>query len=194
MDLERGLVENIRNGDIASFEVFYKRYYKRLLNYALMFVAQSDQAEDIVQESFYSVWNKREIIDPNQSMTGFLFRTVRNGCLNAIKQKQVHERFVDYALNAEPIDNLFSFDFDDISKDDPLQLNLLNEIKDAVDSLPQKRQIVFRLSKLDGLSHKEIADKMGITVKGVERHITMANESLRKALKHLKAIVLFFSI
>lgn len=190
MDLERGLAEGIRNGDIASFEEFYKCYYKRLLNYSLMFVTQTDQAEDIVQESFYTVWNKRKEIDPQQSITGFLFRTVRNSCLNSIKQKKVHDKFVDYSLHADPINELYSIDFNEAGTDDPLQLNLFNEIKQAVNQLPEKRQHVFKLSKLDGLSHKEIALQLGISVKGVERHITMAHESLRNSLKHLKVIIL----
>ena len=190
MDLERDLAEGIRNGNIASFEEFYKCYYKRLLNYCLMFVAQTDQAEDIVQESFYTVWNKRMEIDPGQSLTGFLFRTVRNSCLNSIKQKKVHDKFVDYSLNADPINELYSIDFNEAGADDPLQLNLFNEIKQAVNQLPDKRQHVFKLSKLDGLSHKEIALQLGITVKGVERHITMAHESLRNTLKHLRIIIL----
>jgi len=190
MDLERGLAEGIRNGDIASFEEFYKCYYKRLLNYCSMFVAQTDQAEDIVQESFYTVWNKRDEIDLQQSITGFLFRTVRNSCLNSLKQKKVHDKFVDYSLNADPINELYSIDFNEAGADDPLQLNLFNEIKQAVNQLPDKRQHVFKLSKLDGLSHKEIALQLGITVKGVERHITMAHESLRNTLKHLRIIIL----
>jgi len=190
MDLERGLADGIRNGDIASFEEFYKCYYKRLLNYCLMFVAQTDQAEDIVQESFFAVWNKRKEINPEQSLTGFLFRTVRNSCLNSLKQKKVHDKFVEYSLHADSIDELYAIDFNDIGTDDPLQLNLFNEIKQAVSQLPEKRQHVFKLSKLDGLSHKEIAMQLGISVKGVERHITMAHESLRDALKHLKVLIL----
>ncbi|TAJ14399.1 RNA polymerase sigma-70 factor [Marinilabiliaceae bacterium JC017] len=188
MHLESSYADRIIKGDISAFEKFYKLYFQRLKNFATMFLDQSDQAEDIVQESFCALWTSRDKIKPEQSLEGFVFTMVRNRCLNVIKQKDVHEKFIDFALQYEYISQAYHTDFDLNDSDE--KHDLLGEIKDAIEKLPDKRKRVFTLSRIDGLSNKEIASEVGITVKGVERHITKAHEFLRKDLKHLAPVIL----
>jgi len=177
----------IKDGNLDAFQDFYQSYFRRLCNYATLFTNQSDLAEDIVQEAFFKIWDKRESIDCNQSLSGFLYRTVRNRCLNAIKQKKVHDKFVDFAQHFEAIDNIYKQDFD--LEDETEDQQVYAEIKKAIDELPEKRREVFQLSKLDGQSHKDIAKQLDISTKGVERHITLANKTLQSKLKYLKTAI-----
>ncbi len=190
---EKKLAKQVQAGNLDAFQEFYELYFKRLLNYAAMFLNQSDVAEDIVQEAFFKLWTNRQAIDCNQSLVGLLYRSVRNQCINHLKQQKVHDKFVEFATHFEAIDKVYKLDFD-------LPLNsgddfyVYSEIKKAIDSLPEKRQEVYKLSKYEGQSHNEIAQQLNITPKGVERHITLANKSLRSKLRHLKTAIFVLAL
>ncbi len=189
---EKDIARQIQTGSLDAFQEFYKLYFKRLLNYASMFLNQSDLAEDIVQEAFFKLWQNRESIDCSQSLIGLLYRTIRNQCINQLKQQKVHDKFVEFAAHFEAIDSVYKQDFElplNISDD----FYVYSEIKNAIETLPEKRKEVYKLSKLEGQSHNEIAQNLDITTKGVERHITLANKTLRAKLKHLKTAIFMLS-
>ncbi len=188
---EKKMAMQIKAGDIKAFQAFYQSYFKRVLNYAAMFLNQTDVAEDIVQESFFKIWNNREGIDCSQSLVGLVYRSVRNQCINQLKQQKVHDKFIDFASHYEAIDRVYKLDFDleDSSADD---FYVYSEIRKAIDTLPEKRREVYKLSKIEGHSHVDIAKELEISTKGVERHITLANKTLRERLKHLKTAVFTF--
>jgi len=187
------IAQEIRFGNLDVFQEFYQCYFKRLHNYAVLFTNKTDIAEDIVQEAFFKIWDKRDNIDCNQSITGLIYKTVRNSCINSLQKQKTHQKFVNFALQFEAIDNLYKIDFDVESTEQEDQ-SIYAEIQKAIDQLPEKRREVFVLSKLDGQSHAEIAKNLEITPKGVERHITLANKNLKTKLKHLKTAILILTL
>ncbi|MBS2210393.1 RNA polymerase sigma-70 factor [Carboxylicivirga mesophila] len=190
---EKKIAQQIREGNLEAFQEFYKSYFRRLLNYATMFINQSDVAEDIVQEAFFKLWNNREAINEDQTLVGWLYRAIRNQCINQLKQQKVHEKFIEFASNYEAIDKVYKHDFD-LSLNDADDFYVWAEIKKAIESLPEKRREVYQLSKIEGHSHNEIAKELAITTKGVERHITLANRALRSKLKHLKTAIFVLAL
>ncbi len=186
------IANKIKAGDLEAFQAFYQCYFKRLYNYAVLFTNQSDVAEDVVQEAFFKIWDKRKSIDCNQSLSAFLYKTVRNLCLNTLKQQKVHDKFIDFAQHFEAIDNVYKHDFE--LTESPDDLYVYTEIKKAISELPDKRQKVFKLSKLDGQSHNDISKQLNISTKGVERHITLANKTLQSKLKHLKTAIFVLAL
>ncbi|WP_430813322.1 RNA polymerase sigma-70 factor [Carboxylicivirga sp. RSCT41] len=193
MSQKKEMLLKIKAGDMDAFQVFYKTYFKRLCNYAGMFVCRSDEAEDIVQDTFFKLWDNRTSIDTDQSVIGLMYRSIRNQCLNKLDHDKVHEKFVAFAKNYEAIDRVYRLDFElqDVDAD---HFYVFSEIVKAIDELPDKRKEVFRLSKIEGQSHNEIAQQLNISSKGVERHITLANKSLRSRLKHLKTAIFILTI
>jgi len=189
---EKMIAPSIKAGNVEAFQEFYQTYYRRLLNYASMFIQQTDEAEDIVQEAFYNLWKNRQSIEPAQSLVGLLYTAIRNQCLNKIKHNKVHDKFIDFAKNYEAIDFVYRHDFDLKADDD--HFFVMSEILKAIDQLPEKRKQVYKLSKIEGASHHEIAQQLDISTKGVERHMTLANKSLREKLKHLKTAMFILSI
>ncbi|WP_430810801.1 MULTISPECIES: RNA polymerase sigma-70 factor [unclassified Carboxylicivirga] len=185
--------KKIQAGNLKAFQKFYMAHFKRLLNYANLFVARRDEAEDIVQEAFFKLWSNRSEIDCDQSLKGLLFRSVRNACLNVLKKDEVHARFVDFAKHCEDIEHVYKVDFDLPAAGDQ-DLYVIDEIKKAIDEMPGKRKEVFRLAKIEGQSHAEIAEHLDITTKGVERHITLANKMLRIRLRHVVGFVLLLFV
>lgn len=190
---ERVIAQKIKGGDLDIFQGFYKTNYKRLFNYASLFINQSDEAEDIVQDAFINLWNNRSSINLEQSIGGLLYRAIRNQCLNKIKHDKVKEKFIEFAKHYESIDLVYRQDFD-LEETDSDSFYVFSQIAKAIDELPQKRKEVYKLSKIEGQSHSEIAQQLDISTKGVERHITLANKTLRAKLKHLKTAIFILTI
>lgn len=164
-----------------AFESFYKMNFLRLVGYARLFLAEVDVCEDIVQETFFQIWNKRENIDHRQSLKAFVFTTVRNRCLNELKHRKIHEKFIDFALHDELIDRFYQFDFEagNLSGFRDEGQEWIQRVHKAIEALPPKRKKVFKLCKIEGLKNSEVAQLEGISLKGVERHITKANKFIR---------------
>ncbi len=171
----------IREGNLSAFESFYKMNFPRLVGYARLFLAEVDVCEDIVQETFFQIWNNREKIDHRQSLKGFIFTTVRNRCLNELKHRKIHEQFIDFALHDELIERFYRFDFEagNLSGFHDNGQEWIQKVHKAIEALPPKRKKVFKLCKIEGLKNSEVAQMQGISIKGVERHITKANKFIR---------------
>ncbi|WP_289053093.1 RNA polymerase sigma-70 factor [Carboxylicivirga marina] len=190
---ESVIAQKIKCGNLEVFQDFYKTNYKRLHNYATLFLSQSDEAEDVVQDTFINLWNKRASINVEQSIGGLLYRAIRNQCLNAIKHSKVKDKFIEFAKKYDSIDTVYREDFN-LETSDSDTFYVYSQISKAIDELPQKRKEVYKLSKIEGQTHNEIAQQLDITTKGVERHITMANKALRAKLKHLKTAIFILTL
>ncbi len=185
----------IREGDLIAFEGFYKINFERLVRYARLFLPEVDVCEDIVQESFYQIWTTRNGINPAQSLKAFLFTTVRNKCLNELKHRKIHDKFVDFLLHDEIIERFYRFDFEDEQNgdSDPHGV-LINMVHEAINQLPPRRKKVYTMCKIEGLKNQEVARSEGISLKGVERHITKANKFINSYVKAARAMVWILAI
>jgi len=144
------------------------------------------QAEDIVQNVFLSFWKDRNSIEINESVRAYLFRSVHNRCLDALKHREVilRHNFRSNADNPSCTEETW-----ETFVEAELYIILLK----AMDKLPAECRKVFRYSRIDLLSHKEIAEKLGLSVKTVENQIGKALRILREALKdYLPAWLMIF--
>jgi len=172
--------------DISDFERLFKSHYSQLCSYANLFLNDPDAAEDVVQEVFFKLWKNREKLTINTTIKSYLFRAVRNGCMNVIDHISVREAYK--IVNEEDI------------KDS--EKNLINEtvvseleqrIKETIDQLPAERRKIFIMSRFDGLKYREIAEKLNISVKTVENQMYQALRFLReKLVDYLPLILLIF--
>ncbi|NOU48040.1 MAG: RNA polymerase sigma-70 factor [Bacteroidales bacterium] len=185
-DLQHRLIEGLRSGDRKIFEEIFRMYYSPLCRYCLRYVSDTQIAEEIVQDLFFRLWEKREKLILHLSLQSYLYKSVKNYSINYINQLKIQEKHRQYVgFNAkesqEPIDQLEEID-----------LELL--INNTILKLPEKRREVFELSRHEGLKYSEIAEKLNISIKTVEAQMSKSLEQLRLVLKEYLPLILMVLI
>ncbi len=171
-----------------EFEKIFRSYFTVLSNIAYSVVKDKDQAKDVVQQVFIKFWDKRNSINIRNEIKSYLHRAVINTSLNYIERNK--------KLKLE--DDFSSFDRSEDSdpgKSELKQQKLAVNIKNAIAELPEKCQLVFSLSRYEGMTNREIAEYLGISLKAVEKHVSRALRELRVTLKpYVNLISILFMI
>ncbi|MBW1613778.1 MAG: RNA polymerase sigma-70 factor [Deltaproteobacteria bacterium] len=177
----RSLTGGISQGDEKAFREIYYLYYERLWRFACEYIIDPGEAENVVQNCFLKLWERRDRVDEDFHISAWFFTVVKHDCLSFISHKKlVAEKaddlvFRELKVNYDALANL------EFSK------STLFEIKDLVESTleelnPNCRK-VFELSRYKNKRHKEIAEELGLSEKSVEAYITTALKKLRIALR-----------
>lgn len=167
--------DNIRKGDKNAFETVFKSYYRILCSYANQIIADSDNSEEIVQEIFFQLWQKKEFLFIETSLKSYLFRAVHNSCINFIKHNKIKKAYSsNYLHQNETSGSQYNLDESDELKD---------LIGKAVEQLPPERKKVFMMIRYEDRKYQEVADILGISVKTVENQMGKAMQFLRETLK-----------
>jgi RNA polymerase sigma-70 factor, ECF subfamily len=181
---DRQLFEKIRNNDEVSFKIVYNKYYSRLYYFIYEFIAQKDIAENIVQDTFFTFWNKRKKLKDNTNLAPWLFAVAKNNCLYRLRDKRYHQKlFTSNNLELNEIEmNLEALNKIDISKF-AFTEEIEEIIKKTLEGLPPQCRKVFELSRFSQLKNSEIAGELNITVKTVEGHITKGLKEFKETLR-----------
>jgi RNA polymerase sigma-70 factor (ECF subfamily) len=164
----------IRNGDHDAFKAFYDEHYDGLYRFMVSRGMSNDEAQDLVQKAFIMIWEKRDGIDESKSLRAYLFQIAYSRMINHVNY---HKKFDD----------------DDPPKEDPVRdtpetdinhKELLRIVKKAIRDMPEKRSQVFESCFMKQFTYKETADAMGVSVKTVENHMTLAFKDLRAVLSN----------
>lgn len=172
---DRLLVKKLILGDEKAFEKLFENYRNILYRYCLGMVVSKPYAEEIVQEVFLTVWEKRTTLNPDLSFKSFLFTITRNKTIiflkRASKSKEIYEEIF---YNSQKFAN---------AADRPLREAEVNKIKqEALDLLPPKRRQIFEMSRNEGKSYEEIAMELDISVNTVKNQMSKALNTLREFL------------
>lgn len=179
---EKIVFRNIKQGKEQAFEQLFKTYYSYLCLFATKIIEDEVAAEEIVQEFFVKFWEKRENIEIESSIKNYLFRSVKNLCLNHIKHNLVRAQYAQHVIT-EAEKNQY--------RDNYIEIDLQERIEKSIDALPEKRREIFRLSREEGLKYREIADKLKISIKTVEAQMGLAIKTLRESLKDYNTFLFF---
>jgi RNA polymerase sigma-70 factor (ECF subfamily) len=172
----------LRWGDPDAFEGLFKLTHARLQSYCRLFVTDSAQVDDLVQECYLNLWEKRTTIHPNRSVESLLFVMLRNRCLNYLRDnKFLHAETSLHSVQEIDLQHLFELDFTGFERK-AVEEELIDAIKAEIEKLPLKRKEVFIKSKLEGLKNKEVAEQLGISVKMVEKHLKQGKDQIQKEL------------
>ncbi|MEI8113571.1 MAG: RNA polymerase sigma-70 factor [Bacteroidia bacterium] len=176
-------------GDERAFQTLFRKYYPAMCNFARQFLNDSELAEETVQDLFVKIWEKRENLNIQTSVKHYFFRSVRNHCLNQLQHDKIKKQYSGRMLETA---------HQEINPDDfYLEVDLVQRIEKSINSLPPKRQEIFRLSREQGLKYKEIAETLNISVKTVEAQMGLALKYLREELKdfstHFLTLLLIFN-
>ncbi len=185
------IVRRIKDGDSRAFDILFRKYYQRLFAFAQGFIRDEDLSKDIVQEVFITFWEKRGTIK-NIAIEAFLYKMVRNHCLNYIRNQKVFENKTVKHENASKLEELYRIA---ILKDEPYTLiedELNQEIENVLKKLPETCRKVFELSRIEGLMNREIAERMNFSVKNVEKYISQALKAFNGYFEKKKIIVFLF--
>lgn len=161
--------------DHKRFEQLFKAHFVTLCRFARQYVQDEDTAQDICQKVFIQLWQKREQIDPKQSIVSYLFTAVKNRCLNHIRD---HKKYRSKVLDLDLAQEEWSF-----QQDLFIEEELKASIAAALSELPEKCRKVFEMSRYQQMTYKEIAEELEISPKTVEAHMSKAIKSLRIHLK-----------
>lgn len=172
---ERELVIRLIDGDEDAFCELYAAYKNRLLYFAMKFVKSREFAEDIFQDAFTVVWQSRRFINPDASFSSYLYTIVRNRILNQMRDMSNEDQLKEHILSQAV----------DATNDTKSEI-LLNDLKEiigrALEQLTPRQREVFKMSRDLQMSHKEIADALGVSVNTVQEHISVSLKVIRSYL------------
>ena len=173
----------------SEFEALFREHYKALCHFAFGMTADMDQAEDLVQQAFVKMWEKRHRLDPERSLKSYLNTSVRNGAINLIRDNR---KFRNSILDVDIYQDALA-EMPETVSGNLMASDLAAKIRVVLKDLPEKSLEVFTLSRFEELKYKEIAERLGITVKTVEAHMTRALKILREELRDfLIVLILIF--
>ncbi len=177
---------NAWDSDAKTFETIFKSHYVKLTLYANRFLNDITISEEIASESLTNLWEKRGSLIITTSITAYLYKTIQNKCMNYIKHQQIENEYVSYMIKNKLIEELPEHDTNPYHEKE-----LAEQIRLAIDTLPEKCKRVFEMSRFEYLKNKEIAERLNISQNTVERHITIALEKLRKSLGYIIVLMLY---
>ena len=159
----------------TAFEQLFKMHVRGLHAYAFTILKDDAMSEEIVQNIFFKVWEKRQLLEIETSPKAYLYKAVYNDCLNYLKHKKVkavHAMHVVYQAN-DKVAN---------TSDKVLMGELKEHIQAAMNELPEQCRTIFQMSRFEGLKYQEIADEMRLSVKTIENQMGKALRLLRMKL------------
>jgi RNA polymerase sigma-70 factor (ECF subfamily) len=168
------LFKKIIKGDLKAFESLFRKYYSYLCSVADRYCRDRDTAEEIVQDLFYRLWEKKQEISIDRSVKSYLIKAVYFNTINRMKQQR---RDVE-------LSNLHTEAMTGSSAEELVEMTDISElVEHTLNRLPARGQQIFRLSRLEGLTYREIAGKLGISVKTVEAYMGQALRLFRDSMK-----------
>lgn len=168
--------------DNINIDDLFRLNYRPLCLYALHYLQETDQAEDIVQECFTTLWEKIGQGFPITNRRAYLYMAVRNRCLDHLRRKGVQTE------SLKPYDTYGIIEEDDAEQRSAIEARLWT----AIDSLPEKCRHIFLMSKRDGLKYEEIAEELGLSVNTVRNQISKALNTLKDGAKKIYSFILSF--
>ncbi|WP_025726354.1 RNA polymerase sigma-70 factor [Bacteroides sp. 14(A)] len=172
---ERSLILRLIGGDEDAFCELYATYKNRLIYFAMRFLKSREYAEDVFQDAFTVVWQSRRFINPDVSFSSYLYTIMRNRILNQLRNAANEEKLKESILSQ-------ALDYTEDTKREVMLNDLKSLISHALQQLTPRQREIFEMSREAQLSHKEIADKLGISVNTVQEHISTSLKLIRTYL------------
>ena len=175
-DLDNKLIINkLKEGDVSSFDAIFKKYNKKVYYFALSYLKNKEEAEDVVQEVFMNLWKYRDQINEYYVFSKYLFKITYNATCKRFRKQSSDKKHLEEVLKNISIE-------DNSTKLDIEYNNLVETTNLLIEKLPSRQKNILLLSIEEHLSTEQIAQKLNISKKTVENYLAMAKSSLRKSL------------
>jgi len=184
MKTEKEIVEDVKEGKASAFDKLYKAYCSRLYFFAFSILKSKEDAEEVVQNTFFKIWEKRKTIDSNYAFKSFLFAIAYNIIVDLLrerlKERKYKEVILDRATSNYNLEEAIEFG------------DLLVQVQKIVTELPPRKNEIYQLSRVDHLSYSEIAEKLNISVKTVENSLNFSMNFIKRRLGNDSLIILLY--
>lgn len=182
---DKSTIRKFKEGDAAAFDTIYHHYSKKLYNFAYGLLKDKDTANEILQEVFVQLWEKRDQVDVALSFENYIFTIVYNAVRKYSRRKSIENK-VRYFLSNH------SSDITENTDSDIIYNEMLELAYRTIDKLPHKRKIVYKLSRQEGMKIKQIASMLNISPRTVENHLSKALKFLKEELADISVTTIIF--
>lgn len=179
------LTRQIKSGEKQAYQILFERYAPKIYYFALPYLKSNADSEELVQDVFLKVWEKREFLDSNQNIKAFIFKIAINTIYDFIRRKNIENAFQEFS-KANNRDNSNNTWDTVIFEEMQARINIL------IAQMPEQRRKIFRLSKNKGCSNEEIAQQLNLSKRTVENQLYRALSFLKEQLKNESVIALLF--
>lgn len=184
------IISGLKNRDLVIFEELFFNYHGRLVLFANKFIGDMQVSRDLVQDAFFTLWEKADKLNIKQSPKAYLYQAVKNSCLNYTRHLSIKQ-----LAETEIKDKISELEKQVYKNSDSPYFSLIEQeleekINEIIESMPDKCREVFKLSRFENLKNREIAEKLDISVKAVEKHISKALIILRRDLADYVGVLL----
>lgn len=172
----------MEQGSRSAFDVLYIHYYPRLKSFFYSLLKNEEIAKDLSQDIFMKIWINKGSISNVSNFSGYLFTCAKNALYNHYQHNLVKEKYVSTLQNLP--------NYADFLEDNIFATELNELIRYTISQMPQKRREIFMMSRENGMTNQEIAEKLNISKRTIENQITMALAMLRKAIVSARMLLL----
>ncbi|RNL90710.1 RNA polymerase sigma-70 factor [Sinomicrobium pectinilyticum] len=176
------LFDLIRENNELAFHEIYNRYWQKLLAISFSILQDREAAKDVVQDVFIRIWIKRGELDI-ENVNAYLHQAVKLKCFEYLRKNKINQKLLDrvnHILHANDVEEAMNLK------------ETQSILQKSIQSIPAKSLAIFRMSRDDSMSNREIAEKMQISRKAVEYHITVSLKHLRKLITESTVLFLFY--
>ncbi|SFU02024.1 RNA polymerase sigma-70 factor, ECF subfamily [Algoriphagus locisalis] len=182
----KNLVCSLKQGDKGAFDGIYELFHKKIFLFCRKYGLAESDAEEITQEVFVKLWLSRTMLDSEKNLNSYIYKISKNIIIDEFKKKIKLRATQEYQMSLiVPCNNV---------QEDMDYKDLKNMLDETLLDLPERRREVFELSRIKGLSHKEISDELGISTKTVENHLNLALHTFRDALQKTNVLSIVLAL
>ena len=181
------LVQQLTKGNYKAFDSLFNAYCDRLYHFVVSIVKVSQIAEDIVQEVFVTIWEKRNELDRHKSFKSFLFSIAYNETISVLRKKKTENTYIEKVQ--EKIAESKVLNTPDLEME---YHEIKNHVNDVIESMPERRREIFLLSRNEGLTYTEIANKLDISKNTVENQMVSALKTIREKINSKSLLSMLF--
>ncbi|EHQ25012.1 RNA polymerase sigma-70 factor [Mucilaginibacter paludis] len=180
---DKELASLLKRGEVGAFEAIYNRFWSKLLNAAYKRLRDEAVCQEIVQDVFIKLWEKREILTFTVGLENYLLVAVRYNVVDIYRKQVVKDKFEIMVNHSE---------YDNSTSDQIFTRDLAKYLSKLVESLPGKCKNVYQLSRLEHKTHREISEILNISEKTVQGHLTKALQIIRSGMADALTLLIIF--
>lgn len=174
---DKQLVCRLKVGDKKAFEEIFRKYREKIYYFAIRYYNSCEDAENVVQDVFIKLWDERENVKEDLSLNNYIYTIAKNHLFN-IQRKKINEKayrsyLIEHLIQIPNLENEMIF------------ADLKATIDKVIDELPAQRKKVFVMGNMEGMSNKEMAEVLNLSVRTIEVHKSLALQTLKKAIKKI---------
>ena len=188
---QKQIISSLKNDDIGIFEEVYHFYVNKLERFVTEYVNSKEEASDIVQNVFIVLWEKRETLTNDTNLNNYLITLAKNQSLNYIKHQKVCANYQGYKEKIWNEWMLSGYALEQFNSDHLVFEELYQTIQKSIDSLPGQCRDIFIMSRFEDKKYQEIADILSISIKTVEKKMSISLQIFRSALKDYLPFLVF---